>query len=1047
MGDEELEVICNKLIEAAKLLDGTLIIEDEKEAVFKKHMSLKNMAAGEIYFKLAKKLVDELESKLVFTGPIPYPQLSDMIGIKDQEMAFLDGGPLVVMAFPNWGGAHGAINIDYSRTGGSDYVQPKRLTKRMYDDIMIVDNYESFVEFIKKAVSGFRNANPFVPMQGEVFPGELVYCIRYGDTAQPVSIKDLGNTIPFEERLGFVTKTNGFDGCEIKTFADYSRDEKRTFWYKFGDFGRAEAEGRRRNPLSIDEVHLVKKTWSKKDLERPFMTDKEVEEIVIPTIMKYAYDPRMQSVHVNKTKALSEQFSNMIEQGASADEIVEIFTNDYNVSIEQLFKIAGGDKKFLPATVLCEIGRFDAMFKEYENAAEGLIELAADCLGMTEEQFFAPVKAISLPEDGGFSSLTGSQSTRSEMDELGITEAEVNFFYAVNMRKVRGTAPFGKTIEGYAQEIFDPPYKDMVGSVNIYSDMTNPLSIDSIGYENYEGIESLGLESHKKAVNAFEIRLLYDFLQFQTHAIGMDVDGFEEKAKKAEEELKKEAKRLLRRGYMTERDEDDWGEDDKKGYTFGGHDSDSEDVSWQDSLSRKMHKRGIDLDHSIMGPLISYGMSEDEARDYVFKNCDHPAIRELVEGVIDYRKRAKKSPFRNPAAKKMLEFIRGYGEVDSMQAIHLLHTYKEIHGPFSGKDEVALYEAINIIAANRTMPGQENAVTLAPILEMEEEAVGKKREYFTPDKLANVIEGFMLEGKPSLEGAERGFKAGQGASGRVYLTGGEDHIHGIVELVLTYTEFDLKMASFILLEEIAKMNSEDPRNKDYFEAMSGISKLSEARPYRLIHNLPSVYPLQHSNYSLKADVQSGRHFFPQGDQGVYLTVEQEQTNKRIIFNDDNVKDVESAVAKMREDGMPVKIGGEHEFEKMGESKGSYWIKPEWEINSTGRENISLFNITRKVYSENRKERRDQSHRRNRLTEECYLEFDKVIAYCYHQDFFGKEWIKEVFTRTGRRIEQELNLGFQNAIDYAKSITRKGIEAPERLMIKSGDDSNNKNEED
>jgi len=225
------------------------------------------------------------------------------------------------------------------------------------------------------------------------------------------------------------------------------------------------------------------------------------------------------------------------------------------------------------------------------------------------------------------------------------------------------------------------------------------------------------------------------------------------------------------------------------------------------------------------------------------------------------------------------------------------------------------------------------------------------------------------------------------------------------------------------------MNSEDPRNRLYFER----KKLLTPEDFRDNLRAIQVYPLQVSNYGFHANVDEGRHYSsPSTD----ASIETSGLQPKKLCYAEEPKDLEAEIRRLRDQGWAIKINGKH---KLTKSENGFELVPEWELNEGVRR---IFSIGREDgrgldYSE----RGGEMGRLERL--ERYgpttIEFPHTYVHAFCEEYLGAQRTEGVLTRLGRRIEQEMGLESQSLFQYTQHLARAALPQAPVLLIGDGKD--------
>ncbi|MFH2021178.1 MAG: hypothetical protein ABIJ34_07195 [archaeon] len=577
------------------------------------HEALVAQGDGHIYYNVALNIVKDLDSILKFIEAIPYPMPSERFGYEDLEYAFIDGGPGVgniyhQQSYP------GHIYIQFSV--GHDIFSEAQLSRRMFDKPILVDSAESLKRYLQLAKRGFREANPFIPFQQEPQLGDLVFCeeFPYGNTSLE-ELQELGSIIPPKDRLG-VIKDISSEGDAIKIYIEPLSHGKGMIYLLFPTESNRAAEESRSNRYQhqdrfdyLDQMHIVRPTglWDDNTFKMPFMTSRQVEDIIAPIIIKHAADPRFWSAYTNHQMQLRSQYVALLQNGVSGQGIVETFQESYGVNGTALLRLAGCDPKQLKPIVKQPLETILEGVMQYTNLGRKMLSGTANMLGMTEEQLIGSINSGS-----GF--------------------AEVDMEEELMYRKVKTHTDEGTEVIGYVKGFEDFSQHEAGLSATLCTDMFNPEAFVNVAVET---IIPLGLDSYQNIMSHYELKLMHDFLDSQVHLFGNQGNLKAGEAREFLEDKLRESNKL----------------------------SNETDLEFFDRLKNN-------LDREVVGPLLSYGFNETEIRQYILKETgDHPFFALALEELLSYRAKQIANIFENsPLARRMLEKAKGRRSMGSIIA-------------------------------------------------------------------------------------------------------------------------------------------------------------------------------------------------------------------------------------------------------------------------------------------------------------------------------------------------------------------------------------------
>ena len=931
---------------------------------------LEGLAPGQVYHQQALGIVEELEERLKFTDAIPYPDISHRIGMRHQEFCFLDDNEHAVMAFPAWGRSSDEVQVDVA-WGSSLYVNPDRLKKRLHEKQMAVESYNGLMKFLDAGIKGFREANPFIPMDKDPEQGDLVYLAQYCIAGHMISYheaKRLGNILPPpQDRIGTVEEVIS-EATRPKTFVIKARSGK-VYNYK-GILSEEENRYRmRRDDESLlDELYVIRASgWSTQMLDMPFMTDKDAEEIILPIIFKKAYDPRIYSAASQHRRLLVSQYTKMIERGVPPEDIVDIFEKDYGLSHKEMFALAGGRQDQLGLLMTGDLEKIVSLVSCYDAYATEILKETAKIMQISEDDL------IGLSIDG--------------LEDLPEEDRMMEIAYG---RKIRGVNYRREEIIGYVCDVhcFEEP------SANINDDVTNPLSMASVELDRSE---LLGPQAYRKAANIFEIEKLCEFLKNQiSYHSHLDpqhdkeddyglrsVQAKDYLEKKLEEIKATEQSRMIRVLKL----EDDW------------------------KLTPGDHLREIQtgLEKRVIEPLISLGHEDQKIADMILENADHnPVIEKAVSSALDYRRKPIDVYQDSPAARSMLldvENIRsmmgqaGLGEMSPEQILAL--TMPAVGRALEEGNIEAIISAQNMLLVEALSPG----AVPEPLNRMMHRTRhgGKEKEYLSPRIIARAIRGFMLEGRINAEAIADATrpssetKIKQRSAGRVTLEETRDSFgdySGNLVLKITDNDMDLRRYAMIVLDCLVDMNKEDPRNSDYM-TYSGSHPIEER--ISSITSVPRLFPKQGSDDYIDpkaaCDVES---HYRRGEEIIIRTNDEKADQE----------DIEETQGQRKE-------------------KDKEYRQVEKEEQA-----VNLFYIIR--HEETRRDRRElRKFRRGHDYDSCEearntsnFDYDHISIMCWANDYLGREEATNLMQNLAERLQQELGLRPDTLQSYAREIRQQ-----------------------
>ncbi|MDD5193074.1 MAG: hypothetical protein PHF67_00655 [Candidatus Nanoarchaeia archaeon] len=1050
---------------ARNLLNSTLRLQDvdlfqRRAEIDDNHSRLVQMSEGNLYYELAMSIIRDLEEKLVFVEEFPFPKYSPRRGTEHKDVVFVNGGPVTGLAFPDWDEA-GKVRVEIGCGPYAECDEPD-LSTRMHVQTRVIDSMESFRKFVHDGLhGGFRNANPF--KKNSLLPenvGDLVYCVEYPNhpkTGEHSCVPNLGNILPPKSRLGVIERTDGnyeqrvffIKGFDGKT-RRYARKNQDRYFTKIRGF--------------IDDLLLVRLNgcWDMEDVtSTPLMRDDEVEEVVVPTLVKYGEDPRTYTHHIKHQGLLRRQYRSLLETGASPREVVECMNEDYGVSLDDVLKIGGVRQKDLAPSVLPKLRELLKEIRYYRKFADVMIGESAKLLSMSPEELV----------------LFGSQRADAE---LRMPELSDKYYF----RRVRGRTYNGRGLEGYLTEIHD--HGDVAEwGANLYTNMTNPEEQNSVAFSS---LEVVGLDGYRQVCNSFELELVYYFLRHQTEVLESAGDRFKETALHAREFLEakldeyaqheKQKAKERKRQQLINRPSEERGR--------------YRETNWENELEQApLIKPGEDysslmgrLDEFVMGPLLSFGYSHEDAGKFVLKHShNNPLISRAIDDIIASRTRPKTNPFQTSLGQRMLIAARGgTGRLPNyLDVLGRLQGFKE----GDGVDFAEAMEVSNLILAATLGLREGPQGALTQVAEMVEEAAsGEKRKYFSEWEVGRMLEGCLETGgnvrlainNAYAEDRERKRKQPEKAKtyGRTWIKDEPDGCKDVMKLCITPKDVDLEKCGLFLLEEIALMNKDDPRNRQFFYLRE---RLPEKDLLASLGRVP-LYPLSQSNYYLNASVDK-EHYRDNNDRrivislgeylhldflgihhdqhfidsqvealvkkGIPITIlKEEPRHKKVsvcIANPQPVYlsytqaiDVRSEIEMLRGLGVPVNIQGNHRLEQV---ENGFRLYPQYESGAYDGQLFLIGQVDKNTFGRLSKQER-RLLKRMSGDEHIYdrVEFDHSCIYARTVDYYGPDRTRELLTRVGKRIEAEFNLDPGLLDRYLEKVEsgRRIQLAPKQLLL-------------
>ncbi len=966
---------------AVSFLSGLNVSEDALEV---NHTHLGNIANGDYYYHLARGIITELESELMFVGAIPYPApaLNSRFEM-DREVVFIDGGPQTGVTYTHEFANYGPDYIEVNLGGGHDEFHVSSLSRRMYDIEMIVASLEGFRKFLEAGVKGFREANPFIPLNGDLGKGDLVYCIRYAEQAFPgyyEAMKPLGSVVDPADRIGVIEDIDEEeDGRNTYTIKTVSGN-----WVRYRPLIIEHGTLKREGDDFMDELHIVGKGgfWTEDDLKRPFMTHSEAEDVILPILMRHSYDPRTEGVYTNRNQRLAEQFSLFITRGANPQRIVEIYNEQYGVPLDDIAKIAGIQLRQLAPSVNPSVSRLLEMANIYNGYAKSLLDEVSGVIGITPEEIIGHAGEFDFSQP----------------------------------RKIRATVE-GKEVVGYV----DPDSLLEHGRewyVNVYDDMIHPRSLTTVPFN---GAESFGIEGYTQAISFFEVERIYEFLRHQADEIGSDRPELEKKAVEAREALEDRMEEVRR--------------------DFLGDPSDDrprEPVEPSETYSH--FKGGVDSD--LVAPLLYYGYTPDEAREYIMTETNnHPLFVRALDDIFEYRERLERSRIfeTNHTARRMLNTVVASGATDFHEIFVITDS---IMGSARDGDRDVLQTAANILRATALEGGV--GVPGAAINDMlAEKRTGRMPEYLKPSDVARMVGANMLSGGQEVDNVAALTEAGHKSlePGMVIVEGPEpsglEDGKSYLELKITDSRVDMTRCAVMILDGLYKRNADDPRNTEYGGWMG---YYPQEQRVKSIETGPRVFPVPGSNYFIVVQLEHeqdnrGRRRFDVRLDPASIHPRNEKVHYEIQ------PDVDSEIRKMRDAGIPVKEGGVHTIEPAEE--GGYFLIPEFELPDKDNSLMTLYvydNLSHNSIRDRKMRRRHYRHmNRDILGDKLFFSeingrYASIV--CHNCEYFGMERIIDLFDEVKQSIERSFGFQPDNILAYAQRVRRHELSAPAPLMIES-----------
>lgn len=997
---------------AGSLLGAASIGMQRRDAVKDNHRMLSDFAKGNLFYSLASSIMRDLDEILMFPSPIPFPVPSDRIGFHHQELAILDKSSQAVMVFPERYGCDDTIEVDYSY-GNSDYVHQSHLSRRLFDHEIVVQDYNSFFEFLMRAKKELREANPFIPMQKSPEAGDLVFCYQYAEIGHRVSsrqIRMLGNTLNPKDRLGVIQSINVLDKeMNILSYEITSNDGLRIVFYNYTDKCEGIREDFKRSRREhVDELHVVLADgWTNEYLERPFMSDQDAEGIIFPILARYAVDPRLYSAASEKQRLLGAQFALMIQKGIPVDSIVDTFHEDYGVSHRDILQLAGGTSTHLALLVAPELSAMSKPTSQYESMASELIDGALDLLGIPEAQLFS----FSRPEPGDIQAM----------------------YERFPFRRVRATNYTGAVFEGYLEPAFHEYEEDgkTIYCGNIHADTTNFLHMDTVDMIT---AEFLPADSYRHPVNFDEVKYLVEFLNMQLALLFMpDSEG--RYAGLSGGKPGKQPREVSEEGLDGEFDEDNFSDPADLAFEF----LDNKLASFEAAVERKKDQRRkkpgshdddvtspywdfrLELDKRVVGPLLAYGFTIEEVRKQVSEVMpSHPFAMRAMAEIESYRNKDNNPFKKSPLAAHMLKEAMAMGEITFDNMHPIIAKYRDLAMKDEPGQMIYISEAINLLMARAF--GAE----VAPLEEMIDVSAGHRREYIDNGTVTSILGHFISAGAPTLEAAKNAVE--RKPLPRAGLVNIMDHRGDYY--IETTTMLELDKLGLLLMDEIALMNASDPRNKDYFCQRAALPFEKRAKE---LAKLSRLYPSAGSNYFLVAEVAHDRDGSPLPS-SIHLNAGNLNT-KEFSVSYDEKPDIDEAIQKLREAGMPVIISGKHE---LTEKEGKYLLVPEFE----NLEDPRMFSLNSHIPDRYARDRRShRRHSRHFHDEDSFAEYEthsSSIVHCHAQDFLGTEYALNLFRALKPRIEQMFGIGEQKLLAYANLVRENNAALPPPSVPLLGD---------
>lgn len=1016
-------LVKNMSIEGYELFMSALLVgnlfreENNSSLITKNHLILDRQADGEQYYSVAKTIFDKICSRLTFVEAVPYPLKSNRIGIQHQELAFIDDGPGVVMAFPKMHEeGSNMVSVEYGMYHGEEEVSRTRLSKRMHDDIFVVDSFDTLQNYIRSSIKKFREANPFLKLEKPLERGDLVFMEKYprsGFLVGEHAIKQLGNTLQPKDRLATVV-----DIIDPKVgIYELKSLSKNVFQYKI--------ETNREQPgLTdfIDDVFVIKpKGWNEEDLTRPFMSNESVEEIIWPILLEHGIDPSIYASHLRHQSLLRQQFSLMIKEGASAKEITQAFTVDYGVTPENLLNIAGGDKSKLIDAIIPRIHGSVLELNQYNKYAKRMVESAAAMAKISELEL-----VLATPEKTGL----------SDIDK--IEEAMY--------RKIRGENHLSEKVTGYVTSA-----EDCIETyvLNINSNMFNRLCVDCVEYQVF-GKKKSGNEKrsdvkiakapaeYKTAESLFELSLIQTFLENQ-------LKNLQDAKRISESDLEKATKAVAEVVTLSNRETEDKYQNIIRENRLEIEERTKKEL---DSTIYQHYKSSVD--ERIIGPLLDFGLDEESAKKFIATHSkNHPLLSRICEELFDYRRRVSGcTVFNNPKAKLLLKRVVDSGADSIDEVTSIMETMMENKSTLPEEQGLIIEAGTSIMGA---ISSRKNGMSANALEELMNSSMGTKSDYVTSSLVSNIINECMTDGRYSplavsraCEAKKRTFPARLVVKTSYYNDSKNDRKKEkqipYIEIVNSVSDIDMELPSMIVFDEVARLNAADERNKRYFEAT-----VASKPSFEVLSSLP-VFPLRNSNCSFVLERNKEGYSISLSN----LSVE----DVALLYKEK--PDIDKEIKKLEELGFPVAKNGNHVLSLWSEMDvrqrqivlnrtGShnihegFYLMPEYEI-SRGVIGTPLFNLCevkgdfdsteRNLYCSSKRLRHS-----TRDFEYFYgIDFTKGVIKAEIPEYLGVKRIKTIMSNAKRRIEKELNLEPDKILSYSKSVLELPLAASEKNLL-------------
>jgi len=935
-----------------------------EDPILSAHKELEGLCDGLLYYRLARDMVEELEQRLVFAEPIPFPIRSKRIGYPSRFHGFYKG--YLSLVFNESGG-----EAEVKRWAADKiYASPSSIKPRLYDELIVVDSLESFFDFLKDGKKKYRESNPFIPINVEPAKGDLVYCVQYAQShwgeTEIYRIR-FGNVMEPRMRLGVVEDVSGDENARTYKIKHLAGETKEYRIYHYN-------HQHTREDNELDALLVVKHgLWSEEDLKRPFMTNEDAEDMIWPVMLKYGSDPRAYTSHMRKHRLMAQQYANLLRSGASGHDIRKIFSEIYGLSQNQLLELAGVQPKQLAAVVKPKLDALVASARMYETYASTILAETSKIMGMSEEEL---VKPITLADDFPF-----------ELEQL-------------LHRKVSAKTYDGQPESGYVSRVFDlrcHGEKDM--TVNLFNNMFNPLSETSVGFKS---VETLGVDAYKAAISLFEVEQISDFLRFHTRLLGEIRPDLEDKTVEVGEfleDIMETVQREVKEKYS-------------KVLEQGKNRDISAQIFWH--LRQK-------LDTDVIGPLLSFGYTNDEARQYVLGvSNNHPTFITCLDEIFKYREGDRAKIFRtNPIAREMLAAVMEADAPSMEEVVSICHSIEEKHPK---ADVTELTEARTILEGYAAM--RESGADLARISEdLYKAHTGRNREYLHEWQLSGIIERFRALGRPSAEAITASAEQQRKQPGMVLF---HDYVRRwdevrSMELRITDDEIDIGLCTSMLVDEVLKVCKDDPRNQEYLRQTA---ILSEEQRISSFEKLPRLFPVADSNYYIVVDPSRE---YSRIKTARLMIGNVQPMNFKMSY--DAKPDIDAEIQKLREAGFGVRIPGNHNLER---EDSKYILIPEWEIETFNGE-ITLFSIGK--YDEHVIESMER-HQSRYSTRRSYTLGQLQIS-ADHVEYFGPDRCKQVLFSLKEKIEKRFNLKSDSILQYAGFIEQRALSAPQVPLLQAG----------